>query len=161
MEFCVSKDHKPLGGSLTYQVSKMNTAHPQQARLEFQLSEGRVNRLGRSGQHIERILLDCQSQLCQKEICGKRCFSLCLLFNPLTLSHDGLCCGVIPSLGVDQSEQFKHKFGPNLWGATDEFWYSNESSGINAVEWLLQISSTINHQSRICVAGHLCSTNMT
>ena len=36
--FCVSKGHKPLGGYLTYQVLKMNTAHPQ-ARLEFQLSK--------------------------------------------------------------------------------------------------------------------------
>ena len=47
MVFCVSKGHEPLGGSLTYQVLKMNTAHPQ-ARLEFQLSENRVYRLGRS-----------------------------------------------------------------------------------------------------------------
>ena len=47
MVFCVSKDHKPLGGSLTYQVLKMNTVHPQACR-EFELSEGRVNRLGRS-----------------------------------------------------------------------------------------------------------------
>ena len=31
---------------------------------------------------------------------------------------------------------------------------------VYAVEWLLHISSTINHQSRICVAGHLGSTNM-
>ena len=46
MVFCVSKDHKPLGGSLTYQVLKMNTVHPQ-ARLEFQLLEGTVDRYGR------------------------------------------------------------------------------------------------------------------
>ena len=45
--FCVSKGYKPLGGSLTNQVLKMNTIHPQ-ARLEFQLSEGIVNRIGRS-----------------------------------------------------------------------------------------------------------------
>ena len=32
MVFCVSKGHKPLGGSLTYQVLKMNTVYPQ-ARL--------------------------------------------------------------------------------------------------------------------------------
>ena len=32
---------------------------------------------------------------------------------------------------------------------------------VYAVEWLLHISSTINHQSRICVAGRLGSTNMT
>ena len=32
---------------------------------------------------------------------------------------------------------------------------------VHAVEWLLHISSTINHQSRICVAGRLGSTNMT
>ena len=63
-------------------------------------------------------------------------------------------------LGVDQSEQFKHEFGPKLWGTTKEFWYLNDCSGINAVEWLLHISSTINHQSRICVAGHLGSTDM-
>ena len=44
MVFCVSKGHGPLGGSLTYQVLKRNTLHPQ-ARLELQLSEGRVNRL--------------------------------------------------------------------------------------------------------------------
>ena len=31
---------------------------------------------------------------------------------------------------------------------------------VHAVEWLLHISSTINHQSRICVAGHLGSTDM-
>ena len=47
MVFCISKGHKPLGESLTYQLLKMITVHPQ-ARLEFQLSEGRVNRLGRS-----------------------------------------------------------------------------------------------------------------
>ena len=47
MVFCVSKGHEPLGGSLMYQVLKINTVHPQ-ACLEFQLSEGRVNRLGRS-----------------------------------------------------------------------------------------------------------------
>ena len=47
MVFCVLKGHKPLGRSLTYQVLKMNTVHLQ-AHLEFQLSEGRVNRLGRS-----------------------------------------------------------------------------------------------------------------
>ena len=47
MVFCFSKGHKPLGGSLTYQALKMNTVHPQ-ACLEFQPSEGRVNRLGRS-----------------------------------------------------------------------------------------------------------------
>ena len=46
MVFCVSKDHKPLGGPLTYQVLKMNTVHPQ-ARLEFQLLEGTVDRYGR------------------------------------------------------------------------------------------------------------------
>ena len=34
MVFCVSKGYEPLGGSLTYQVWKMNTVHPQ-ARLEF------------------------------------------------------------------------------------------------------------------------------
>ena len=62
MVFCVSKGHEPLGGSLIYQVLKMNTVHPQ-ARLEFQLSEGRVNRLGRSDKYIGRILLNCQSQL--------------------------------------------------------------------------------------------------
>ena len=44
MAICVSKGQEPLGGSLTYQVLKMNTAHSQ-ACLEFQLSEGRVNRL--------------------------------------------------------------------------------------------------------------------
>ena len=32
---------------------------------------------------------------------------------------------------------------------------------VNAVEWLLHISSPINHQSRICVANRLGSTNMT
>ena len=32
---------------------------------------------------------------------------------------------------------------------------------VHAVEWLLHISSTINHQSRICVAGRLGSANMT
>ena len=64
-------------------------------------------------------------------------------------------------LGVDQSEQFKHEFGPKLSGATNEFWYSNDCSGMNAMEWLLHISSTINHQSRICVAGRLGSTNIT
>ena len=69
----VVKGHQPLGGSLTYQVLKMNTVHPQ-ARREFELSEGRVNRLGRSDQHIGRILLDCQSQLGQKGLCRKRCF---------------------------------------------------------------------------------------
>ena len=47
MVFCVSKGHKSLGRSLTYQVLKMNTVHPQ-ACLEFQLSESSVNRLGRS-----------------------------------------------------------------------------------------------------------------
>ena len=47
MVFCVSKGHEPLGGSLMYQVLKINTLHPQ-ARLEFQLLEGRVNRLTRS-----------------------------------------------------------------------------------------------------------------
>ena len=26
-------------------------------------------------------------------------------------------------LGVDQSEQFKHEFGPKLWGEINEFWY--------------------------------------
>ena len=26
-------------------------------------------------------------------------------------------------LGVDQSEQFKHEFGPKLWGETNKFWY--------------------------------------
>ena len=31
---------------------------------------------------------------------------------------------------------------------------------VHAVEWLLLISSTINHQSRICVAGRLGSANM-
>ena len=41
MVFSVSKGHEPLGGSLTYAL-KMNTVYPQ-ARLEFQLSEGRVN----------------------------------------------------------------------------------------------------------------------
>ena len=46
MVFFVSKDYKPLGRSLTYQVLKMNTAHPQ-SRLEFQLSEGTVDRYGR------------------------------------------------------------------------------------------------------------------
>ena len=46
MAFCVSKDNKPLGGSLMYQVLTMNTAHPQ-GRLEFQLSEGTVDRYGR------------------------------------------------------------------------------------------------------------------
>ena len=46
--YFVSKFPEPLGGSLTYQVLKMNTVHAQ-ARLEFQLSEGRVNQLGRSG----------------------------------------------------------------------------------------------------------------
>ena len=34
MVFCVSKGHEPLGGSLIYQVLKMNTVHPQ-ARVEF------------------------------------------------------------------------------------------------------------------------------
>ena len=63
-------------------------------------------------------------------------------------------------LGVDQSEQFKHEFGPKLWSTTNEFWYSNGCSEMNAVEWLLHIYSTINHQSRIRVAGHLGSTNM-
>ena len=47
MVFCVSNGHKPLGRSLTYQILKMNTVHPQ-ACLEFQLLEGSVNRLGRS-----------------------------------------------------------------------------------------------------------------
>ena len=47
MVFCVLKGREPLGGSLMYQVLKINTVYPQ-ARLEFQLSEGRVNRLGRS-----------------------------------------------------------------------------------------------------------------
>ena len=47
MVFCISKGHKPLGESLTYHLLKMITVHPQ-ARLEFQLSEGRVNRLGRT-----------------------------------------------------------------------------------------------------------------
>ena len=32
---------------------------------------------------------------------------------------------------------------------------------VHAVEWLLHISSTINHQSRICVAGRLGSAKMT
>ena len=32
---------------------------------------------------------------------------------------------------------------------------------VHAAEWLLHISSIINHQSRICVAGLLGSTNMT
>ena len=36
MVFCIWKGHKPLVGSLTYQVLKMNTVHPQ-AYLEFQL----------------------------------------------------------------------------------------------------------------------------
>ena len=78
MVFCVSKCYEPLGGSLTYQVLKVNTVHPQ-ARLEFQLLEGRV-------------LLDCQSQLRQKGLCGKRCFSLFFLSHPFALSHDGLRC---------------------------------------------------------------------
>ena len=65
------------------------------------------------------------------------------------------------SLGMDQSEQFKHEFGPKLWPATNEFWYSNDCGEMNAVEWLLRTSSTIYHQSRICVAGGSGSTNMT
>ena len=32
---------------------------------------------------------------------------------------------------------------------------------VHAVEWLLHISSTINQQSRICVAGRLGNTDMT
>ena len=32
---------------------------------------------------------------------------------------------------------------------------------VHAVEWLRHISSTINHQSRIYLAGRLGSTNMT
>ena len=118
MVFCVSKGHGPLGGSLTYQVLRMNTVHPK-ARMELQLSGGRVNRLGRSDYHIGRILLDCQSQLRQKGLCRKRRFSLCLISNPLTLSHDGIV--VVPLqayIRVDQSEQFKHEFGPKLGGAT-------------------------------------------
>ena len=47
MVICVSKDHEPLGGSFMYQVLKMNTVHTQ-ARLEFQLSESRMNQLCRS-----------------------------------------------------------------------------------------------------------------
>ena len=31
---------------------------------------------------------------------------------------------------------------------------------VHAVEWVLHISSTIDHQSRICVAGCLGSANM-
>ena len=46
MVFYVSKGHEPLGGSLVYQVLKINTVHLQ-ACLEFQLLEGRVNRLGK------------------------------------------------------------------------------------------------------------------
>ena len=103
MVFCVSKGYKPFDWSLTYQVLKMNTAHPQ-ARLEFQLSEGRVNRLGRSDQYIRWILLDCQSQLGQKGLCRKRCFSLCLLSHLLALFHDGLRYSVIPSLSRGGSE---------------------------------------------------------
>ena len=102
MVLCVSKGYEPLGGSLTYQVLKMNTVHPP-ARLEFQLSEGRVNRPGRSDEHIGRILLDCQSQLRQKGLCRK-CFSLCLLSHPLALSHDGLSCSAIPSLSRSGSK---------------------------------------------------------
>ena len=62
MVFCVSKVHKSLRGSLTYQILKMNTVHPQ-ARLEFQLLEGTVDRYGRYDWHIGRILLDCQADL--------------------------------------------------------------------------------------------------
>ena len=102
MVFCVLKGYEPLGGSLTYQVLKMNTVHPP-ARLEFQLSEGRVNRPGRSDEHIGRILLDCRSQLRQKGLCRK-CFSLCLLSHPLALSHDGLSCSAIPSLSRSGSK---------------------------------------------------------
>ena len=104
MVFCVSKGHKPLDGSLTYQILKMNTVHPQ-ARLEFQLSEGRVNRLGRSDWHIGWVILDSQSQLGQKGLWGKQCFSLCLLSHPLALFHDGLRCSAIPSLSWGGSER--------------------------------------------------------
>ena len=59
-------------------------------------------------------------------------------------------------LGVDQSEQFKHEFGPKLWGGTNEFWSSNvcSCSGMASLHFF-------DYQSSICVAGRLDITNMT
>ena len=138
MVFCVSKGHKSLGRSLTYQVLKMNTVHPQ-ACLEFQLSESSVNRLGRSDQHTGRIFLDCQSHFAENG--AFHCASY-----PIHWSF--------PMMGFAQC----HSKPISVWIKVrslntnlDRNWEAQPKTFgiqmfVHGVEWLLHISSTINYQ---------------
>ena len=103
--FCVSKDHKPLGESLTYHYWRW----------------------------ILYLLRLASNFSCRKV----EWIDLPITTLPdRTLQKTDKNCGTQPM-----------SFGIRMF--------------VHAVEWLLHISSTINHQSRICVVVRLGSTNMT
>ena len=149
MVFCVSKGHKPLGGSLTYQVLNMNTVHPQ-ARLEFQLSEGRIHLadlISMSGE----FFWTANHKFAGKDFAENVVFHCA--FYPIHWPFPMMGFVVVPSqayLGVNQSEHFKREFGPKLWGATNEFWYSSacSCSGMSSSHFFDYQSSIKNLRGR-------------